>query len=79
LYQVFDEENIIFNNQLSDEIYYEGSLFYNIKKLQGLQSQTFNLKLFPTKNEHISTTCLVVDQQNEIVYMSPISKSFYLK
>jgi hypothetical protein len=79
LYQVYDEENIIFNNQLSDEICYEGSLFYPIRDFKGSEAVTYNLKLFPIPNEHISTTCLVVDQQNQTVYMSPISKSFYLK
>jgi hypothetical protein len=79
LYQVFDDDNLIFNNQLSDDVCYEGSLFYQIKEFKGLDSLNFNLKLFPIYNEHISTTCLVVDNDNKIIYMSPISKSFYLK
>ncbi len=78
LYQVF-EDNLIFNNQLNDDIFYEGSLFYNIKELNEMERIQYNLKLYPKENDHISTTCLVVDSLNHIIYMSPISKSFYLK
>lgn len=78
LYQVY-EDNLIFNNQLSDDIFYEGSIYYQIKEIAPNEVKVFNLKLFPTEDEHISTTCLVVDTSNHIIYMSPISNSFYLK
>ncbi len=78
LYQVIDEDNIIFNNQLLDDLCYEGSLSYTIKTLSINENIKFNLKVFPTKYEYISTTCLIVDQENKMVYMSPISRSFYL-
>lgn len=78
LYQVIDEDNILYNNQLLDDISYEGSLSYIIKTLNINDSIKFNLKVFPSKYEYISTTCLIVDQENKMVYMSPISRSFYL-
>ena len=77
LYQVY-EDNLIFNNHLDDNIFYEGSLYYQIKELKEFDMIRFNLKIFPNENEHISTTCLVVDSNNETVYMSPISKLLYL-
>lgn len=75
---MYDDDNIVFNNQLSDDVCYEGSLFYQMKEFREFETRNFNLKLYPVENEHLSTTCLVVDQNNHSIYMSPISKSFYL-
>ncbi len=68
---------MIYNNLLKEDIFYEGSL-YNCIKLDGNESYTMNLKLFPLDNEEVSTTLLVIDSQSHIIYMSPASKSFYL-
>ena len=76
LYQIIDE-NMIYNNFLKDDIFYEGSL-YDIIKLDGNESYNMNIKIFPLDNEEVSTTLLVIDSQSHIIYMSPTSKSFYL-
>ena len=75
---MFDEDNVIYNNQLPDDFFYEGSLFYSISEIKGQETLSFDLKLYSVENEHISTTCLVVDSYNGIVFMSPVSLSFYL-
>lgn len=78
LYQIYDD-NLIFNNQLPDNIFYEGSLNYQIKEIKGNDTAEYNLKLYPDEGENILTTCLVIDLNNQIVYMSPITKYFYIK
>lgn len=78
LYQIYDNDKLILNNQLSDQIFYEGSLTHDIKELNKTEKKITKLKLYPKPDEYISTTCLIVDPSNEIIYMSPISKTFYI-
>jgi hypothetical protein len=76
LYQIYDE-NVIYNSQLKEEIFYEGSLQKSFM-LKEHESVKFNLKLYPLEGEEVSTTCLVVDSAGQVIYMSPISKVLIL-
>jgi hypothetical protein len=78
IYQIY-EENLIYNSELKDDVFYEGCLENTIKELNSFDVNTFNVNLYPPENEQISTTCLIVDQSNQTIYMSPISQFFYLK
>jgi hypothetical protein len=77
LYQIY-EENIIYNSQLKDSIFYDGTLCssYDLNEHEAID---FNVKVFPLINEEVSTTCLIVDEHSEIIYMSPVSKVLLLK
>ncbi len=64
-----------FNNLLNDNIFYEGSLIHDLD-LSPHASKTISLKLYT--NEEIHTTLMVVDNNSQIAYMAPLSKSYHL-
>jgi hypothetical protein len=72
LYQL-NEENIVFNHFLHSDIYYEGALSHEIQQMNSKSEIKFNIKLFPNEGEDIFTTCLLMDNENRILYISPNS------
>lgn len=78
LYQIY-EDNIIFNSMLSDEILYEGSLYYEIDKLLPESCLSFKLNLYAPCLEDIFSTCLLVDIDNKTIYLSPVTICCYME
>lgn len=78
LYQIA-EENIFFNNNLPENIFYEGSLYHAIDKLIPENSAIFHIDLLASLSEEIFSTCLMVDTENRIVYLSPVTACCYLE
>jgi hypothetical protein len=76
LYQIHGD-NIIYNSELKKEIFYEGLLQRNFE-LGKYEEIKFYIKLYPLEQEEIFTNCLIVDANNSMVFMSPLSKSIIL-
>jgi hypothetical protein len=71
------ENSVIYNNQLNDNIFYEGCLDHDISLFKEKEVLSYRIKVFPQEKEHVFTSCLVVDQNNQIVHMSPFSDTLY--
>lgn len=77
LYQIC-EESISFNSMLPENVFYEGSLFHEIEKLMPEKSVTFEVDLLASLSEEIFSTCLLVDSENKIIFLSPVTVNCYL-
>ena len=73
------ENNLIFNKQLNENIFYEGSLDHQISDFNEKEAIFYKIKVFPQEMEHVFTCCLVIDINNHIIHMSPFSKTLYLE
>ena len=73
------ENSMIFNNQLNENIFFEGSLDHQIMDLKEKDAFCYKIKVFPQEMEHVFTSCLVIDVNNQIIHMSPFSKTLYLE
>jgi len=79
LFQTY-EDKILFNSQLEDNIiFYEGSLEHYIQEYNENEELNFSLTAYVTENEHIFTSCLIIDEHTQVIYMSPVSISLYIK
>ena len=67
LYQI-NEENIIFNNFLQEDIFYEGALSHEIFQMDSESEIKFNVKLYPNEEEDIFSTCLLIDNENRVIF-----------
>ena len=68
----------MFNNELSEDIFYEGCLYYDINLIQSKSTINYKLNVFLPYTEEVYTTCLLVDNNNKIIYLSPVTKNCYL-
>lgn len=76
LYQIYENE-IVFKTHLDQNIFYEGSLFYLIKEIKGMEVIEYQVNLYPPCNEMINTTSVLIDDTYKIIYLNTISKECF--
>jgi len=64
---------------LQENVFYEGSLYHEIEKLIPGNSLSFYIELFASISEEIFSSCLLVDSENKIIFLSPVSANCYLE
>jgi len=64
---------------LCEDILYEGSLFYKIPHLIIDDTMKFDLNLIIPINEEIYSTCLLIDDENKMIYLSPVTTTCFME
>ena len=80
LYQNIDDvenyEDYIFNYDLNQNVFTEGSLTFYIDKIEPNNKLCYDIKIYPNKNETLFTTFSIIDLKNNDLFLCPFSKSF---
>lgn len=64
---------------LPENVFYEGSLYHVIEKLIPENSVSFHIELLASFSEEIFSSCLLVDCENKIIFLSPVTANCYLE
>ena len=75
IYENKDDINYVFNNNLDENIYIDGSLSIDIENLKSNEIFNYDIKIFPIENYILYSTCLIINSYNEEIYLSPINKN----
>ena len=75
IYENKDDINYVFNNNLDENIYIDGSLSIDIENLKSNEIFNYDIKIYPIENYILYSTCLIINSYNEEIYLSPINKN----